>query len=61
MKFWQFNFNSSASENDRIYPINVEVFYNGTVISYPVNQLYAHCDFSFADFPYDSQDCDFVV
>ncbi len=51
----------SATENDRITPINVELFYNGTVISYPVNQLYAHCDFSFADFPFDTQDCDFIV
>jgi hypothetical protein len=51
----------SATENDRIYPVNVELFYNGTVISYPVNQLFAHCDFSFSDFPYDTQDCDFIV
>lgn len=51
----------SASDDDRIYPINVEVTANGTVQTYPVSQLYAHCDFDFADFPYDTQSCDFIV
>ena len=52
---------NSASQDDRITPVNVEVYANGTVISYPINQLYAHCDFSFANFPYDSQECDFII
>jgi len=52
---------NSASENDRIYPINVEVYSNGTVQAYPINQLYAHCDFDFTNFPYDIQECEFMV
>ena len=52
---------NSASEDDRIYPTNIEVFSNGNVRSFPINQLYAHCDFDFSRFPYDSQECDFMI
>ncbi|CAF0740801.1 unnamed protein product [Brachionus calyciflorus] len=52
---------NSAAENDRIYPLNVQVSSDGTVKSYPINQLYAHCDFDFSDFPYDTQKCDFLI
>lgn len=52
---------NSASEDDRIYPVNVELWSNGTIITAPVNTLYAHCDFNFRRFPYDHQRCDFIV
>lgn len=52
---------NSAAEDDRIYPLNVEVFSNGLVKIFPINQLYAHCDFDFKQFPYDSQSCEFIV
>lgn len=52
---------NSASENDRIYPSIVEVLSDGTVMAYPINQLYAHCAFNFDDFPFDSQTCDFMI
>ncbi len=52
---------NSAVEDDRIYPVNVEIFSNGNVKSFPINQLYAHCDFDFSRFPYDTQECDFIV
>lgn len=29
--------------------------------AFPINQLYAHCDLDFADFPYDTQTCDFMI
>ncbi len=52
---------NSAIEDDRIYPINVELYSNGTIVSFPVNNLYAHCDFDFTRFPYDIQKCDFLL
>ena len=52
---------NSATEDDRIYPANVELWSNGTVITAPLNTLYGHCDYNFKRFPYDSQRCDFIV
>lgn len=52
---------NSATEDDRIYPQNVELFSNGTIIAYPINNLFAHCDFNFDLFPYDSQSCEFLI
>ncbi|RNA24383.1 holine Receptor [Brachionus plicatilis] len=52
---------NSAAENDRIYPSIVQVFSNGTVKAYPINQLYAHCAFDFDHFPFDTQTCDFMI
>ena len=51
----------SAIDDDLIYPINVEIFSNGTVQTYPITHLYAYCDFDFSRFPYDIQDCEFLV
>lgn len=52
---------NSASEDDLIYPMNIEVFFNGTVKSSPLTNLYAHCNFNFRYFPYDSQSCEFII
>lgn len=52
---------NSATEDDLLFPENVELYFNGTVLTYPLNSMYAHCAFHFERFPFDSQSCQFLV
>lgn len=51
----------SASADDRISATHAEIYSNGTIITFPLTYLNAHCDYDFARFPYDTQSCVFFV
>jgi len=52
---------NSATEDDLLQPENAQVFSDGQVATSPLTTLFAHCDFDFARFPYDSQTCQFTL